>query len=266
MARKNKKTSYRFFQWLILGFGFFLLSVFLLTVFLFSRPDIFHYICHRISFFSITRKTHAVHAPDGFSIHGIDVSHYQGVIDWERVAGMKIKGTPLAFVYMRATMGADRKDKRFSAYRSEVRRTEMRFGAYHFFYHFTDPESQARHFLDVIKPYSETDLPPVLDVEGYVSRPDSLCDRMQRWLDIVQKETKKRPIIYTNYKLYRQYFRKRFRNYTFWIAHYNISFTPALQDPSVLFWQHQEEGKIPGIEEDVDLNVFSGSDEQFLEL
>lgn len=208
----------------------------------------------------------SVHVPDGFTIHGIDVSHYQGAIDWDKVNSLRIQGEPLAFVYLRASMGVYGRDTEFSFNRDAVRQTTMRCGAYHFYHLHADPIAQANHFLQTTSPHSSDDLPPVLDVEGNITRPDSLCQNMQLWLDVVEDETGKKPIIYTNYNLYRRYFRNRFPGYAFWIAHYDVSYTRALEDPAVFFWQHQDEGRIDGIDEDVDFNVFSGTDNQFLNL
>lgn len=238
------------------------------VVILSQNPRIVRKISRRIVqlFRTDHQAVNYIHVPDGFAIHGIDVSHYQGAIDWDKVTSLRIQGEPLAFVYLRASMGEDRKDTEFLFNRDAVRQTSMRCGAYHFYHVQADPIAQANHFLQTISPHSPDDLPPVLDIEGDITRPDSLCRNLQLWLDVVERETRKKPIIYTSYNLYCRYFRNRFAGYAFWIAHYEVSYTRALEDPAVLFWQHQDEGRIDGIDENVDLNVFSGTDNQFLKL
>ena len=47
-------------------------------------------------------KEYGVCIPDGYDIHGIDISHYQGKIDWKKLLQNKETATPLHFVFMKA--------------------------------------------------------------------------------------------------------------------------------------------------------------------
>lgn len=48
--------------------------------------------------------------PEGYEIHGIDISHYQGEIDWEQLKNAMIEGCPVRFVIIKSTEGASRLD------------------------------------------------------------------------------------------------------------------------------------------------------------
>ncbi|OUR97575.1 hypothetical protein A9Q81_12945 [Gammaproteobacteria bacterium 42_54_T18] len=91
---------------------------------------------------------------------GIDVSHYQGVINWGKVARSDI-----SFAYVKATGGETFTDPQFHNNWNLIRTTKIYRGAYHFFFAHDDPKKQADHFLSTIGDLREQDLPPMLDVE-----------------------------------------------------------------------------------------------------
>ena len=64
----------------------------------------------------------------GYPVKGVDVSSYQGVIDWEILAAQDI-----FFVFIKATEGSTFVDDNFAYNCSEARKTGLRVGAYHFF-------------------------------------------------------------------------------------------------------------------------------------
>ena len=102
------------------------------------------------------------------------------------------------------------------------------------------------------------DLPPVLDVEviGKASK-TALQDSVSVWLDLVEAHYKVKPILYTSYRFRtRNLHREHFNNYPFWIAHYYVSELRYKGDWR--FWQHSDVGEVPGIDHEVDLNVFNG--------
>src|SRR3712207_2635890 len=69
--------------------------------------------------------------PEGYEIHGIDISHYQGTIDWDRLRGANIDGCPVRFVMIKATEGSTRLDPRFKENFYEAREHGFIRGAYH---------------------------------------------------------------------------------------------------------------------------------------
>ena len=114
-----------------------------------------------------TRKKGTVSSskpPSGYDIHGIDISHYQGKIDWGRLLQNKQTATPLHFIFMKATEGGDHNDTTFEANFVNARNHGFIRGAYHFYIPGTDALKQADFFIRTVK-LDSGDLPPVLDVE-----------------------------------------------------------------------------------------------------
>lgn len=131
-------------------------------------------------------KEYGVCIPDGYDVHGIDVSHYQGKIDWQKLRQNKETVTPLHFVFMKATEGGDHGDTTFSANFANARNHGFIRGAYHFYIPSTDALKQADFFIRTVK-LDTGDLPPVLDVEmtGRKNKTE-LQQGIKRWLDRVE--------------------------------------------------------------------------------
>ena len=199
--------------------------------------------------------------PKGYSIHGIDISRHQGKIDWERLATNQVEEAPLHFVFMKATEGGDFKDVTYAKNIEKSRKHGFITGAYHFYSPRTSATKQANFFIKNVK-LKSGDLPPVLDVEifGKGSK-ENFKDSVKVWLDLVEKNYKTKPIIYTSYKFKEKYLSDPvFDEYPFWIAHYYVSKVRYKGEWD--FWQHTDIGIIDGIEERVDLNVFNGTLEE----
>lgn len=196
--------------------------------------------------------------PAGFSIRGIDISHHQGKINWEKVRAANIDKEPLAFVFMKATEGMTLVDRRFAYNFHEAKDNGLMRGAYHFFVPGVSAAQQAYHFISCAH-LEPGDLPPVLDIENIGKLdPEELRKSALTWLKIVEKRYGVTPILYTNYKFKRNYLNTiDFDRYPYWIAHYYVKELHYQGDWK--FWQHTDKGHIPGIRGDVDLNVFNGS-------
>ena len=196
-----------------------------------------------------------------YPVKGIDVSHYQDVIDWKSIAEAGI-----SFVFVKATEGMSLKDKLFNRNWERIKREGIRRGAYHFFRPTISAERQANHFSESVA-LEMGDLPPVLDVEVLdgVSRKELLTG-VHAWLVHTEMEYGVKPIIYTNQNFYNKYLKNEFREYPLWIARYSLR-EPRLRDKSTwTFWQFTSSGKINGIEGRTDFNVFSGSQEELDQL
>lgn len=102
--------------------------------------------------------------PEGYSIHGIDISHHQGDIDWEKVSKAQINEEPISFIFIKATEGQDHLDSNFNDNFYEAREYGFLRGAYHYFKPNVNATLQARYFLKQVH-LEEGDLPPVLDIE-----------------------------------------------------------------------------------------------------
>ena len=198
--------------------------------------------------------------PEGYEIHGIDISHYQGEIDWETLKnnGM-IEKCPVRFVMIKATEGSSKIDENFIDNFYNAREYGFIRGAYHFYSVYSPAEAQARYFIKNVK-LEAGDLPPVLDVEH---KPKNQTDEefkksILTWLDIVEEEYGVKPIIYTYYKFKMKYLSdKVFDDYPYWIAHYYVD--KVEYNGQWKFWQHTDCGKLPGISGYVDFNIYNGS-------
>ena len=195
-------------------------------------------------------KEYGVCIPDGYDVHGIDVSHYQGKIDWQKLRQNKETVTPLHFVFMKATEGGDHGDTTFSANFANARNHGFIRGAYHFYIPSTDALKQADFFIRTVK-LDTGDLPPVLDVEvtGRKNKTE-LQQGIKRWLDRVEAYYGVKPILYTSYKFKTRYLDDSiFNAYPYWIAHYYVD--SVKYQGKWDFLQHTDVGNVPGIEEEV---------------
>lgn len=197
--------------------------------------------------------------PDGYDIRGIDISHYQGNIDWEQLKNAMIMGCPLRFVIIKSTEGSTRLDENFRENFNQARDFGFIRGVYHFWSNKSTAREQAYFFLDKVH-LTEGDLPPVLDIEHKPA--DKSVEDFQRdvltWLHIVEDRYHVKPIIYTYYKFKEQYLSAPvFDDYPYWIAHYYVD--KVQYKGKWKFWQHTDAGKLPGIKGYVDFNIYNGS-------
>jgi len=198
--------------------------------------------------------------PKGFTVHGIDISKHQGVIDWKRVSHMKKDGIQISFVFIKATEGITRQDTKFETNWNEAGRNGILRGAYHFYYPSRDADKQADNFIEVVK-LSKGDLPPVVDIEYSNGKSaTAICDDLKIFIARLEKKYNVKPIIYTNTNFYSTYLIGKFDDYPLWIAGYfdHDRFYNEFTTPWIL-WQHSEKGKVDGIRGNVDFNVFKGS-------
>ena len=197
--------------------------------------------------------------PGGYEIRGIDISHYQGEIDWDRLQNAMIEKSPVRFIVMKATEGSSKVDPSFNQNFSLAREYGYIRGAYHFWSNKSSARSQAYFFLKNV-PLEEGDLPPVLDVEHKPK--DKTIEEFQRdvltWLHIVEDKYHVKPIIYTYYKFKMNYLSSPvFDDYPYWIAHYYVDKIEYKGEWK--FWQHTDAGRLPGIKGYVDFNIYNGS-------
>jgi lysozyme len=199
------------------------------------------------------------------SVVGIDVSHYQGMINWDQVKTIDDK--PISFVFIRATQGDDSNDKYFKYNWKHAKENGFVRGAYHYYRPDENSLKQAERFIKRV--YLEKgDLPPVLDIERFskIQSNQSLRNGLKKWLDTVEEHYGVRPIIYSGASHYKDLLsHEMFKDYIFWIANYNKVGRP-LNDKIWTFWQFTENGKVNGIEGNTDLNVFKGEKAQLEQL
>lgn len=198
--------------------------------------------------------------PEGYEIHGIDISHYQGKINWDRLrSNALVDGCPIRFIIVKATEGSSKVDDNFDDNFYQVREYGFIRGAYHFWSIRSSARSQAYFFLSKVH-LLNGDLPPVLDIENKPAD-QSVADfqtDVLTWLHIVEDKYHVKPIIYTNYKFKENYLSAPvFDDYPYWIAHYYVD--KVEYKGKWKFWQHTDTGVLPGIKGNVDLNIYNGS-------
>jgi lysozyme len=197
---------------------------------------------------------------DGYTVHGIDVSSYQGSIDWEEVARHRVR-----FAFIKASEGVSLRDKRFGRNWRGAKRAGISRGAYHFFQPNYDGTEQANLFVRTAD-LGPGDLPPVLDVEAPEFHDVAVMrQNIRTWLRLVERHYGVRPILYSNYSFYRRYLAGHFDQYPLWLAHYEVE-RPTLPRDKWIIWQHSDEAYVPGIRGAVDFNVYQGNLQELLAL
>ncbi len=204
-------------------------------------------------------KAYGVCVPCCYDTHGIDISHHQGRINWASLVAQNNQSVfPIEFMFIKATEGGDHSDRYFTDNFEAAKNHGFIRGAYHFFSPNTDPIKQADFFINSVE-LTSGDLPPVLDIELLGKNTSKeLSAKALKWLDRVESHYGVKPIIYTSYKFKEKHLSdEAFNQYPYWIAHYYVD--SVRYEGKWNFWQHTDVGIVPGIEHDVDLNVFKGT-------
>lgn len=188
---------------------------------------------------------------------GFDVSEYQSIIDWENTYNID-ESFEMSFVFIRATAGNNKIDRRFKENWKNAKARNLICGAYHYYRPNENSLEQANNFIKTVR-LKKGDLPPVLDIEK-LPKTQSIANLklgLRRWLEIVEKHYKVKPIIYSGESYYNDFLREEFSEYPFWIANYNFWVKEIKHEWD--FWQFTENGKLGGVKGRLDLNVYNGS-------
>jgi lysozyme len=255
-----------------------------------SRGALFATLAQRSGVQSLLPQTFAFPADTrDDAIFGIDVSHYtqdgcKCQINWTAAPTDKV-----FFVYLKATQSTAFIDATFSPnWKTLQSFPNIRRGAYHFLSGDADPTAQAQHFLSKLGPLQPNDMPPCVDLEWDFRTvkgqqhdtwsdltPDQIIDRVQTWINVVEKATGRRPLIYTNAVWWNDRIKDatkftKFHDYPIWIADYSPSGRgqeiPQVPDKQPwTIWQFTESGvvtsgAVPG---KLDVSIFKGSSAQF---
>ena len=199
-----------------------------------------------------------------YPIRGVDVSHYQGEIDWKQLSAEDIR-----FAYIKATEGSQYIDEQFDKNWAEAQTTGLRIGAYHFFSLDSPGITQATNFCKTVDTVDGM-LPPVVDVEPYGKYRDifridkeKLLSELGDYVKTVELYYSMKPVIYTTEE-WLPILQEEFQDYDVWIR--NVYGNP---DPSVnwTFWQFSNRHVLSGYsgtERYIDMNVFVGDEKDFL--
>ncbi|MHA6799195.1 GH25 family lysozyme [Bounagaea algeriensis] len=202
-------------------------------------------------------------APVGPPVEGIDVSNHNGSVDWNQVADSGKK-----FTFVLATDGTSFASPTYGEQYHGAKDAGMIAGAYHFARPGSSgPEEQANRFLDVADYQKDgKTLPPVLDLE--VDPSSGGCygksvDEMHQWVDgfnkVVKERTGEDPIIYANPSFWSQCMGSTdsYNDHPLWLASYGVD-QPSVPEgfDNWNFWQYTDEGSVPGIGGNTDINQF----------
>ena len=194
----------------------------------------------------------------GGTLTGIDVSYYQGTVDWA-----KVKGDGRTFAFARASDGLNYPDTKFAQNWPAMKSAGVIRGVYQYFRPSQDPAEQADLMLDKIKAaggLQPGDLPPVLDLETASGLSSSVVvARAKTWLAAVEKAIGQKPIVYTA-AFMSDVIGSNFSGYTLWVANYEAT-CPYMPSgwTDWHFWQNSDSGSVDGVGGNVDTNLFNGS-------
>ena len=193
----------------------------------------------------------------GATTMGVDVSYYQGNIDWA-----KAKAAGVKYAFVRLSDGTTFRDPKFAQNWSGTKANGIIRGAYQFFRPSQNVNTQADMMIAAIGTYQPGDLPPVIDVEadGGLS-PATVAARVRQWVDRVKGALGVDPIVYTGYYFWRDEVGapSGYANNALWVAAYS-SQCPNVPSPWMrwTFWQYTDSGSVNGIPGNVDMNRFNG--------
>ena len=202
----------------------------------------------------------------GPTLKGIDVSYYQGTIDWTAVANDDV-----TYAFIRVSDGANFIDPKFGSHWAGSRAAGIKHGAYQFFRPGGDPIEQAEILLDAIgRKLAPDDLPPVIDVEASDGQSAAVIkQKLTTWITHVKGVLGRDPIIYTGFYFWRDSVgAPDFTGSPLWHAQYSTAACPNIAPPwsSWAFWQFTDSGTIDGIDGPVDTNKFNGDEAAFAKL
>ena len=203
-------------------------------------------------------------SPRHLAVHGVDVSRWQGDIDWQ-----KLRSQGANFAYIKATDGGDHLDPMFKKNWRGAAEAGLKRGAYHFFYWCRTAGEQADWFIRNV-PRVDGALPPVIDVEWNgeskcsqrISR-TRVLEKMQVFMDKLERHYGQRPIIYTAPDFYRDNLQGAFLDYPFWLRAVAQHPSQVYPGRKWVFWQYSGSGLSHGVKGRIDLNVFHGNERQW---
>lgn len=185
---------------------------------------------------------------------GIDVSYYQGKIDWKTVASEGV-----TFAFAQATQGASFQDPTFADNWHEMKEVNILRGAYHSFNSGQSGAEQAELFLKMLKQNGLGELPPALMVDEDKTKKATFLSEVHQWLETVEQELKQKPIICTYTSFWNTLNADALQDYPLWVASYE---PPPIELPNGwkhwTYWQHSSSGSLKGITGDVNLDYYNG--------
>lgn len=189
-------------------------------------------------------------------IHGLDMSHYQGNVFWEAVE--EVANNKIHYVYLKATEGANNIDKRYLQNIEMAKKAGLKVGSYHFYRPRVPQDVQLKNFRAQCRPQDQ-DLIPMIDVEAAAGlSPRELCDSLHKFMVLVEKEYKQKPLLYSGQNFYNKYLAGEFNGYKLMIAKYSNPEPVLIDDRDIFAWQYTGKGRIKGVNGYVDKSRLLG--------
>ena len=200
----------------------------------------------------------------GYTVKGVDVSSYQGDIDWPLLVSQDID-----FAYIKATEGSSYQDPYFDRNWQGASETDIRIGAYHFFSFESGGDTQAQNFINTVEPVDNM-LPPVIDVEYYGSfgsvetiNVDEIRNELRIMVDALTEAYGMKPVIYVSEDSYLTIVQGCFEDCGLW---YRSVYSGVPGDVDWTFWQYSNRHRLQGYDGEevfVDMNVYRGNEDEF---
>lgn len=193
--------------------------------------------------------------PGASTVEGIDVSEFQGTINWSQV-----KASGRQFAFIRVSDGTYQ-DPSFASNWAGAKAAGLLRGAYQFFRASDDPITIADQFLAKVGTLGPGDLPPVLDVEVTDGQSaTTIRTRMEAWLAHVEQKTGRTPFIYVSPGFWPNLGSPNESHYRLWVANWGVNCPNTPTGWSTWqMWQYADNGSVPGISGNVDLDRFNGT-------
>ncbi|MCR5313543.1 MAG: glycosyl hydrolase family 25 [Bacteroidaceae bacterium] len=196
--------------------------------------------------------------PTGGPMHGYDMSHYQGNVDWDVIAKDPLAG----YIYLKATESNRITDSKYDYNFRECKRVGLKVGSYHFFRGQIMPQQQFENFISVVD-VKKQDLIPLVDVEIMPRRMSRslFISRLKSFCDMVEKAFGCKPLIYTGKNFYERYLANTVmssENYKYMIAAYIVDEPILVNGDDYLIWQFTSTGRTDGVRGKVDISRFRG--------
>ena len=210
------------------------------------------------TFFMNIHTTFAITPISEEKYQGIDVSNWQGYINYEQV-----KKAGIEIVYIKASEGNNYKDPYLEINYENAKNNGLKVGFYHFLtaVNIQEAEEQARFFSSVISK-KIPDCKLVLDYEVFGGVPATLINQIARsFMEETKRLTNKDVILYSDLYNSRTVFSKELaEDYELWIADYTNSQNLENSQSNWnnwIGWQYSNMGRISGINGYVDRDIFT---------
>ncbi len=198
----------------------------------------------------------------GESMLGVDLSYWQGdSIDWEQVAGAGVEFVIIRMAWRGTQKGTISQDEYAALNYQGARAAGLKVGGYFFSQAITPQEAveEAEFLLDMVQDW-EIEMPLVFDWE-YIDSSARTADMdgqtltacSKAFCDTIQKAGYEAMIYFNPDQAWRKLNLEELVGYEFWLAHYATTMT---YQHRIHMWQYTDQGSVPGIDGNVDLNLY----------